>query len=168
MCSSDSQYCSRSLPETSARLPAETNVETPIPRRAASPSTATPSAPDWAKNPARPASGGNGASEAFSETVTSVLMMPRQFGPTTRMPLARAAATTLRCGPAGGALVGVAALAEPAAEDHQAAHAARGAVVHDLDDGGRGHRDHDEVERRRGRRAPTAARAPRRRGAPRG
>ncbi len=50
-------------------------------------------------------------------------------------------------GPAGGPLVGVAALAEPAAEDHQAAHAARGAVVHDLDDGGRGYGDHDEIER---------------------
>ncbi len=81
-----SQYCSRSLPETSARLPAETKLDTPSPRRAASPSTATPSAPDWQKKPARPGSGATGASEAFSATAGSVLISPRQFGPTTRMP----------------------------------------------------------------------------------
>ena len=54
MLSSSSQYCSRSLPETSARLPAETNVESPRPRRETFSRIAMPSAPDWQKNPARP------------------------------------------------------------------------------------------------------------------
>ncbi|SKY05943.1 Uncharacterised protein [Mycobacteroides abscessus subsp. abscessus] len=43
---SESQYCSRSLPETSARLPAETKVDNPIWRCAAVSRIAMPSAPD--------------------------------------------------------------------------------------------------------------------------
>ena len=52
--SSSSQYCSRSLPLTSARLPADTKVEMPSPRRVAASSRATPSAPDCAKKPSGP------------------------------------------------------------------------------------------------------------------
>ena len=48
------QYCSRSLPETSARSPADTNVDRPSPRRSASASSAMPSAADWLKKPTRP------------------------------------------------------------------------------------------------------------------
>ena len=57
MASSSSQYCSTSLPETSARLPALTNVESPRPRLVTFSRIAEPSAPDWQKKPARPRGG---------------------------------------------------------------------------------------------------------------
>ncbi len=100
---SSRQYCSRSLPDTSARLPAETNVDRPRPRRSASASSATPSAPDWLKNPIRPGAGSRGANVALSRTAGSVLAMPRQFGPTTRMPpvCARRISSACAAAPAG-------------------------------------------------------------------
>ena len=57
---------------------------------------ATPSAPDWQKNPTRPRPGASGAMVAFSRTAGSALTTPRQFGPTIRMPRDRAAATSSR------------------------------------------------------------------------
>ena len=84
--SSSSQYCRRSLPETSARLPALTNVERPRPRLLTFSRIAVPSAPDWQKNPARPRAGFCVDSDALRLTSGSVLMMPRQFGPITRSP----------------------------------------------------------------------------------
>ncbi len=45
-----------------------------------------PSAPDWQKNPARPRGGISGESEALSDTLASVLMMPRALGPISRSP----------------------------------------------------------------------------------
>ena len=84
--SSSSQYCSRSLPETSARLPALTNVERPRPRFWTFSRMAEPSAPDWQKNPARPRGGITEDSEALIDTEGSVLMMPRQLGPIRRSP----------------------------------------------------------------------------------
>ncbi len=94
---SSSQYCIASLPDTSARLPAETNVETPSPRRAAESSTAMPRAPDWLKSPNRPGGGSDGASDAFRRTCGSLLTTPNELGPTTRMPPARASRTSLSC-----------------------------------------------------------------------
>ncbi len=94
--SSDCQYCSRSLPDTSARLPAETNEDSPSPRLAASARIAMPSAPDWQKNPTRPGGGTTGARLALSRTAGSVLTSPRQLGPRTRIPLARARETMCR------------------------------------------------------------------------
>ena len=90
------QYCIRSLPETSARLPADANEDRPSPRSAASARIAIPSAPDWQKKPIRPAGGTLGARVALSRVAGSVLMRPRQLGPSTRMPLARARATNVR------------------------------------------------------------------------
>ncbi len=55
-----------------------------------------PSAPDWQKNPVRPLAGSAGASVALSRTAGSVLSTPSAFGPTTRMPWARASATIRR------------------------------------------------------------------------
>ncbi len=86
MASSSSQYWRTSLPETSARLPALTNVERPRPRLVTFSRMAEPSAPDWQKNPARPRAGMWLDSEALSWTAGSVLMMPRQLGPTSRRP----------------------------------------------------------------------------------
>ncbi len=45
------------MPETSARLPALTNVESPRPRFLTFSRMAEPRAPDWQKNPARPRGG---------------------------------------------------------------------------------------------------------------
>ncbi len=91
------QYCNRSLPETSARLPAETKLDRPSPRRSASASSATPKAPDWLKMPTRPGPGNRGARVALRRTSGSVFATPRQFGPITRMPAAWAARTSARC-----------------------------------------------------------------------
>ena len=93
---SSSQYCSRSLPDTSARLPAETKVETPIPRLVADASTCTPSAPDWLNSASPPGAGRVGASEALSRMSSSVLITPNEFGPITRIPWARARRTSAR------------------------------------------------------------------------
>ena len=93
---SSCQYWRRSLPETSARLPAETKLDSPRPRRSASASSATPNAPDWLKMPTRPGGGSAGARVALRRTVGSVLATPRQFGPTTRIPAACAARTSAR------------------------------------------------------------------------
>ena len=54
------QYCSMSLPDRSARLPAETKVDSPRPRLRAAARIAMPSAPDCAKNPIRPRPGRSG------------------------------------------------------------------------------------------------------------
>ena len=90
------QYWSRSLPLTSARLPAETKVDSPRLRLRARSRRATPSDPDWAKKPTRPRPGIIGARLALSRTSESVFTIPRQLGPTTRIPEARAAATSCR------------------------------------------------------------------------
>src|SRR6185312_324274 len=94
--SSDCQYWSRSLPETSARFPAETNEDRPSPRPAASARIAMPSAPDWQKNPTRPGGGTTGARVPLSRTARLVLTSPRQLGPITRIPFALARATMCR------------------------------------------------------------------------
>src|SRR4051794_41697417 len=84
--SSSSQYCRRSLPDTSARLPALTNVDRPRPRLFTFSRIAEPSAPDWQKKPARPRAGFREDSEALRLTSGSVLTMPRQLGPIRRRP----------------------------------------------------------------------------------
>lgn len=57
---------------------------------------ALPSAPDWQKNPVRPWPGMRGARVALSRTAGSGLATPSAFGPTTRIPCARASATRRR------------------------------------------------------------------------
>ena len=86
MASSSSQYCRRSLPETSARLPALTKVDSPSPRPRTFSRMAEPRAPDWQKKPARPRGGITVAREAFRETSAAVLITPRQLGPISRSP----------------------------------------------------------------------------------
>ncbi len=53
-----------------------------------------PSAPDWQKKPTRPRGGISDARLALSRSWGSVLTMPRLCGPITRIPWARAAATS--------------------------------------------------------------------------
>ena len=86
MASSSSQYCSRSLPDTSARLPALTKVESPSPRFWTFSRIAEPRAPDWQKKPARPRGGITEDREALIETSGSVLMIPSALGPISRRP----------------------------------------------------------------------------------
>ena len=74
------------MPETSARLPALTNVESPSPRLLTFSRIAEPRAPDWQKNPARPRAGFSDDNDALRLTLGSVLTMPRQLGPITRSP----------------------------------------------------------------------------------
>ncbi len=99
---SSNQYWRTSFPETSARLPDDTNVETPVtpvtppPRRCSRDSRAMPMAPDWANRPMRPGRGISGAREAFSRTSAAVLMTPKAFGPMMRMPYVRAWRTSSR------------------------------------------------------------------------
>ena len=95
--SSEYQYCIRSLPETSARLPADTKVDSPNPRPITSARMVTPSAPDWQKNPTRPAVGISGDRLAFSEIRGSALITPSAFGPITRSPYERARPASRRC-----------------------------------------------------------------------
>src|SRR6185503_9966688 len=91
------QYASRSLPLTSALLPSDTNVDTPVPVRAADSRIAMPTAPDWDAMASPPGAGSDGAKVALSRTDGSVLTIPRQFGPTRRRPLARASRTISAC-----------------------------------------------------------------------
>ena len=53
-----------------------------------------PSAPDCANSPSRPCGGSVGASEALSRTSGSLLMSPKELGPTTRIPEPRARRTS--------------------------------------------------------------------------
>ena len=93
MAGSDSQYCSMSLPDTSARLPADTNVETPEPAARGLGQQRDAQRAGLGEEPGAAERRSTGASEAFSRTAGSVLTTPRQFGPTTRMPCARDSAT---------------------------------------------------------------------------
>ncbi len=86
---SSSQCSSRSLPETSALLPIETNWVRPMPSERATLRMATPRAPDWLTKPTPPRSAGTGAKVALSEIAGSVLMIPMQLGPIMRTPARR-------------------------------------------------------------------------------
>ncbi len=137
---SSSQYWRRSLPERSARLPAETNVEMPRPRFFAVASGAVPSAPDWLKSPSVPGSGRNGASEALSRTSGASLTIPNEFGPMSRIPYAREVATTCRRLGAGASGLG-----EARGDDEDGLGAVGRALLDHLGDGVGGHRDDGEV-----------------------
>ncbi len=88
------QYWSRSLLDTSARLPRATKDEMPIPRSRACPMIAAPTIPDSESSDTRPRRGTTLAKVACKRTSGSVLMIPRQFGPTTRTPQERATRST--------------------------------------------------------------------------
>ena len=91
---SSSQYCRRSLPLTSTRLPAETKVDRPSPRRTALSSSAMPSAPDWEKKPSRPRAGHDRRQRGVQRHLrVGVDDAEASSGPRTRMPLPRASAT---------------------------------------------------------------------------
>ncbi len=85
--SSSSHHSSRSLVDTSALLPIETNAERPRPRDSDASSNARPSAPDWEEKPMFPAGAVRAANVALRlgpDTAT-----PRQLGPMRRAPCER-------------------------------------------------------------------------------
>ena len=84
-----SQYCNRSLEDRSALSPSDTNALSPIPRRDAPSIAAAPNAPDCDTNPIDPAGTSARANVAVSDTSGDVFTTPMQFGPTSRIPLAR-------------------------------------------------------------------------------
>jgi hypothetical protein len=92
---SSSQYSSRSLPEMSALFPTDTNVEMPSPSRSTCSSTARPSAPDCDDIDTRPGRGNVVENVVFIRTSPALpFIRPMQFGPTSRMPCARARASS--------------------------------------------------------------------------
>jgi hypothetical protein len=70
----------------SALLPTDTKEESPIPSAWAWSITASPSAPLWERKPTRPAGGKMGPKEALRRTWGSVLRIPMQLGPISRIP----------------------------------------------------------------------------------
>ena len=82
-----SQYWSRSLPLTSALLPADTNeLDAPSPRPPASPKHGHPGT-QLDQNPTRPVGAGRSrAKVAFSRTEGWALTTPMPLGPTSRIP----------------------------------------------------------------------------------
>ena len=79
----------------SALLPTETNADRPRPRPATRSSNARPSAPLWDEKPIEPAGNDRGANVAFN--LDPATAMPRQFGPNSRAPWARTAASSRSC-----------------------------------------------------------------------
>ena len=142
MAGSVCQYCSMSLPDRSARLPAETKVDSPRPRLRAAARIAMPSAPDCAKNPIRPRPGRSGARVALSRTSAAVLATPSALGPITRMPCARAAVTRRRSASTPSGPVS----ANPALTTTSVVTPLAKQEPEDVVDAGRGHRDHREID----------------------
>ena len=97
MSGSSSQYCSRSLPDTSALLPTDTNVAIPRPRFSTWSSTANPSAPDCDDIETRPWRGKVFEKVPFIRTSSLPFSSPMQFGPTIRMPWPRARSIRSAC-----------------------------------------------------------------------
>ena len=108
--SSCSQHSSRSLVDTSARLPSEANIETPSCRAAARPSSPIPTAPDGEPIASAPARTRAPVNVAFRLTSAAVFSTPKELGPTSRKPplrtisssrSSRARAASPSSGPAG-------------------------------------------------------------------
>ncbi len=141
------QYCTRSLPETSALLPTETNVEMPRFRRRASSRSARPRAPLCEDRPTRPSGGWTGENVALRRTRGSVLMRPMQLGPTMRIPAARTFSRIAASRWRPSAPVS----RNPALMMTSAAHAARDAVVDGGLDRGRRNGENREIHGSRNR-----------------
>lgn len=83
---SSSQNWRASLPETSARFPAEMKVDSPAPEPSSSSRTAMAMAADWVKIPTRPGGGRYGAGLALSRMSSAVFRTPNAPGPISRIP----------------------------------------------------------------------------------
>src|SRR6266540_694474 len=107
----------------SALLPTDTKLDRPRPSWLAYSTIARPSAPLCDPNPTRPLAGRVGPKVASSRTAGLVLITPRQFGPTSRMPAGR--------------------------QHHQGSHARGRALLRDTDDLLGGDGQYREVDRAR-------------------
>ena len=130
------------MPDTSARLPRATNDESPSPASWAVVTRTAPTIPDSESSDSRPRRVGTSAKVAWSRTSSSVLMSPRQFGPTSRMPHERAVAQHLGLQ----RLALGARLGEARREDHDAVHLLATALLHDAGHRGGRHDDDGEVD----------------------
>src|SRR5699024_3073494 len=83
---SSSKYCMASLPDTSARLPALIIEETPIPRCCAAVNSMAPIGADCENKQIEPIRGMVGETDALILMPGSVLSIPAEAGPITRMP----------------------------------------------------------------------------------
>src|SRR5262249_24108158 len=83
---SSSQYCKRSLVETSALFPTLTKDDMPMWKRRAPARVARPRAPLCDDIATRPVGGNSAVNVALSRTFGSVLIKPKQFGPIMRIP----------------------------------------------------------------------------------
>ena len=84
---SDARASIKSASEVSVLFPRLTNLEKPTLFPMAQSRMAVQSAPDWEKKPISPTGGMPAAKVAFRRLLVS--MIPRQLGPTTRMPSSR-------------------------------------------------------------------------------
>ncbi|CFN62338.1 Uncharacterised protein [Bordetella pertussis] len=83
----------------SLSLPLVAQTLKAMPRRSASTRQWAPSAPDWLASPMDPGLGGACPTAPLNVAISllRVLITPRQFGPSTRTPLARARAVNSAC-----------------------------------------------------------------------
>ena len=142
-----SQYSRRSLAETSALFPIETNWVSPRPRSAAACRMATPRAPDWLTKPTEPDRAGEGAKVALRETSTAVLITPMQFGPIIRRPAPR---DPLDDTPLDRPSL-FTGLGESGRDDDEATDPLLDTLLHHALDERAGHSDHHQVHRIRNR-----------------
>ena len=91
---SSSQYCRRSLVETSALFPTLTNDDTPSCNRWAAARIASPRAPLCVAMAMWPEGGKADVNVALRRMAGSVFNSPKQFGPIMRMPFCRRVSTS--------------------------------------------------------------------------
>ena len=130
------------MPETSARLPAQTKVERPSPRRETFSRIATPRAPDWQKKPARPRGGITGDERGVEGVVGGGVDDAEAVGADQPHPVG-AGQPDQPALPLAALLAG---LGEAGGDHDQAVHALGGAVEHDVGHGLGGHGDDGEVD----------------------
>ena len=139
--SSSSHHSSRSLVETSALLPIETNAERPRPRDSAASRRASPSAPLCEEKPMLPAGAERAAKVAFR--LGPATAMPRQLGPISRAPCERTSASSCSC-----RSIALAADLGEAGRDHdERADALAQRLLGRAQNGRAGQRDHGEIDR---------------------
>ena len=138
---SSSHHSSRSLEDTSALFPTETNPDSPRPWRRACSSTASPSAPLCDEKPIVPCGNAPGAKVAFSPKAGTAT--PRQFGPSIRAPRDRTSSSRRRSR----RLPGAAALGESGRDHADAPRPSVECLAHLPDDRRRGDADDGQVDR---------------------
>ena len=131
--------------DRSALSPSETNALSPIPRRDMPSIAAAPNAPLWETKPTVPAGTSARANVAGQRQSGRVLTTPMQFGPTSRIPVARQTSSSS----ASRAAPSAPGLGEPGGDDHERGDARLGALARHAGHGLGGHGHDREVDRPR-------------------